>query len=277
MLRSPNPQSRQPAASAQDSDDPRTRLIASATRHFADFGYDGASVRSIAGDAGVNPALINYYFRSKDDLYREAVTRSVRRLADARIEILERLEREAGGKPIPVRELLAATAGPIFAESRQPGTDRHAYIKFLSRLFTHPGPETVEVVFGGLTQLRARVFDALRRALPQIPRRELAWRYLFLSGSVHFTAAQIGYVEVISDGECASADLDTALAHFIAAQAAMLSAPPAGPVDRRLARKFSRLPAPAPAPAVGSAAVARPRKHGRASIQAPLNHSGRSL
>jgi AcrR family transcriptional regulator len=259
----PSPSPRSPAA-ASAVDDPRERLIASATRHFADFGYDGASVRNIAGDAGVNPALINYYFRTKDELYREVVTRSVRRLAEARIEILDRLERAAGGKAIPVRELLAATAGPIFAESREPGTDRHAYIKFLSRLFTHPGPATVEVVFGGLTQLRSRVFDALRRTLPEIPKRELAWRYLFLSGSVHFTAAQIGYVEVISGGECESGDLDTALAHFIAAQAAMLSAPPAGALERRLARKFTGLPATARVAAVPAATV-RPRARRRAA------------
>jgi AcrR family transcriptional regulator len=255
MTPAPSQPTRQTAVA---TDDPRVRLIASATRHFADFGYDGASVRNIAGDAGVNPALINYYFRTKDELYREVVTLSVRRLAEARIEILDRLERAAGGNPIPVRELLAATAGPIFAESREPGTDRHAYIKFLSRLFTHPGPETVEVVFGGLTQLRARVFDALHRALPDIPKRELAWRYLFLSGSVHFTAAQIGYVEVISGGECESGDLDTALAHFIAAQAAMLSAPPTGAAERRLARKFAR-------PPTEPAAVARPRARRRAA------------
>ena len=241
-------------------DDPSVRILESATRQFAEFGFDDTSVRAIAGAARVNPALINYYFRSKDELYREVVTNSVRRLAEARIETLDRLEREADGEPIPVTTLLAATAGPIFAESREPGTDRQAYIKFLSRLFTDPGPGTVEVVFGGLEDLRSRLFQALRRTLPHVPKRELAWRYLFLSGSVHFTAAQIGYVEVISGGECDSHDLDTALAHFIAAQAAMLAAPPTGVVERRLARKFAKVPATAATPT----AAVRPRAHRRA-------------
>ena len=225
-------------------DDPSVRILASATRHFAEFGYDDASVRNIAADAGVNPALINYYFRCKDDLYREVVSHSVQRLAEARIETLDRLEREARGEPIPIKTLLAATAGPIFTESRVPGTDRRAYIKFLSRLFTDPGPHTVDVLFGGLKDLRSRLFEALRRSLPHVPKRELAWRYLFLSGSMHFTAAQVGYVEVISGGECDSHDMDTALAHFIAAQAAMLSAPATGTVERRLARKFASVPPP---------------------------------
>ena len=223
-------------------DDPSARILESATRHFADLGFEDASVRVIAGDAGVNPALINYYFRSKDDLYREVVTHSVKRLALARIETLDRLEADADDQPIPVEVLLAATAGPIFAESGEPGTDRRAYIRFLARLFTHPGAATIAVVFGGLSDLRARVLAALRRSLPHVPRKELAWRYLFLSGSVHFTAAQIGYVEVISNGECDSRDLDTALAHFISAQAAMLSAPATGTSARKLARKYGRPP-----------------------------------
>ena len=136
------------------SDDPSARILQSATRHFAEYGFDDASVRDIAGEAGVNAALINYYFRSKADLYREVVIHSVRRLAESRVEMLDRLEREAGDKPIPVEVLLAATAGPVFAESREPGTDRRAYIRFLSRLFTDPGPETIAVVFGGLKELR---------------------------------------------------------------------------------------------------------------------------
>ncbi|MBL8380814.1 MAG: TetR family transcriptional regulator [Burkholderiales bacterium] len=225
-------------------DDPSARILESATRHFADHGFEDASVRAIAGAAKVNPALINYYFRSKDDLYREVVVHSVQRLAEARLQTLDRLEADAKGAPIPVEVLIAATAGPIFAESQDPGADRRAYIRFLARLFTHPGPATIEVVFGGLTELRSRVFEALRRSLPHVPRRELAWRYLFLSGSVHFTAAQIGYVEVISGGECDSTDLDGALPLFIRAQAAMLSAPAASAGDRRLARKYQRPPDP---------------------------------
>ena len=248
---------RSPKSKPGPMDDPSARILAAATRHFAEFGYDDASVRNIAADAGVNPALINYYFRSKDDLYREVVSHSVQRLAEARIETLDHLEREAGGAPIPIKTLLAATAGPIFAESRVPGTDRRAYIKFLSRLFTDPGPHTVDVLFGGLKDLRSRLFEALRRSLPHVPKRELAWRYLFLSGSVHFTAAQVGYVEVISGGECDSQDMDTALAHFIAAQAAMLSAPPTGAAERRLARKFAKAPPP------GSTPIAQPGPRAR--------------
>ncbi|AML52286.1 TetR family transcriptional regulator [Falsihalocynthiibacter arcticus] len=44
-----------------------------ARRVFTDNGYDGAGLREIAGVAGVNVALINRYFGSKDGLFKAAI------------------------------------------------------------------------------------------------------------------------------------------------------------------------------------------------------------
>lgn len=45
-------------------------LIKSAKKLFASRGFDSVSVREIGEAAGVNPALINYHFESKLELYR---------------------------------------------------------------------------------------------------------------------------------------------------------------------------------------------------------------
>lgn len=45
-------------------------LLKEATRQFAERGYDGVTVRDIAGAAGVNLALIGYYYGGKEGLYR---------------------------------------------------------------------------------------------------------------------------------------------------------------------------------------------------------------
>lgn len=47
----------------------RARLLDAARREFAEHGYDGTSVRRIAGAAGVDAALIFRYFGSKDGLF----------------------------------------------------------------------------------------------------------------------------------------------------------------------------------------------------------------
>src|SRR5215471_4480123 len=48
--------------------DTKTKILEAAFRRLAEDGYAALSVREIGKDAGVNHALINYHFRSKDQL-----------------------------------------------------------------------------------------------------------------------------------------------------------------------------------------------------------------
>lgn len=54
---------------------PNTRdaILAAARQAFAERGYDGASIRSIAAAAGVDPALVHHYFGTKDELFAATV------------------------------------------------------------------------------------------------------------------------------------------------------------------------------------------------------------
>ncbi len=47
----------------------RARLLQAATDSFAELGYEGTSLRTIADDAGVSFQLITYYFGSKEELW----------------------------------------------------------------------------------------------------------------------------------------------------------------------------------------------------------------
>lgn len=51
----------------------RARILDAATTRFAGRGFSGASVRDIAGDAGVDPALVIRHFGTKEQLFLEAV------------------------------------------------------------------------------------------------------------------------------------------------------------------------------------------------------------
>jgi len=53
--------------------DTREAILAAARVAFADKGYDGASIRLIAGGAGVDPALIHHYFGTKEQLFLDAL------------------------------------------------------------------------------------------------------------------------------------------------------------------------------------------------------------
>jgi len=60
----------------------RERLLDTAERLFADRGFAATSVREIADGAGANLGAVNYYFRSKENLYTEVFVRRAGWLRD---------------------------------------------------------------------------------------------------------------------------------------------------------------------------------------------------
>lgn len=51
----------------------REKILGAARSHFATAGFEAATVRAIAADARVDPALVLHYFGSKHDLFRASV------------------------------------------------------------------------------------------------------------------------------------------------------------------------------------------------------------
>ena len=49
--------------------DTRSSILDAARQIFAEKGFDKASIRAIAGDAGVDPALVHHYFGTKEKLF----------------------------------------------------------------------------------------------------------------------------------------------------------------------------------------------------------------
>jgi AcrR family transcriptional regulator len=67
--------------------DTKTALVEAARAVFAENGYDGATVRAIAARAGVDAAMVNHWFGSKEGLFAQAVLQ----LPFSPIELLETL------------------------------------------------------------------------------------------------------------------------------------------------------------------------------------------
>lgn len=61
-----------PAKLDRDGENQREALLQIASAHFARAGYEGASLRAIADEAGLAHGLIRHYFGSKDALWEAA-------------------------------------------------------------------------------------------------------------------------------------------------------------------------------------------------------------
>lgn len=61
--------SRRPRGRRPSGADTRAALLAAARKEFSARGFDGATVRRIAERAGVDPAMVNHWFGSKEALF----------------------------------------------------------------------------------------------------------------------------------------------------------------------------------------------------------------
>jgi AcrR family transcriptional regulator len=57
----------------QRSEETRNAILAAARRRFADDGYERATIRAIAADAGIDPSMVMRYYGSKEGLFAAAV------------------------------------------------------------------------------------------------------------------------------------------------------------------------------------------------------------
>ncbi|MFC4856189.1 TetR family transcriptional regulator [Actinophytocola glycyrrhizae] len=51
----------------------RADILAAARNQFGQRGYNGATIRGIAAEAGVNPALVHHFFGSKEQVFAAAL------------------------------------------------------------------------------------------------------------------------------------------------------------------------------------------------------------
>jgi TetR/AcrR family transcriptional regulator len=110
-----HPPSRQPGRpSADASPETRAALLEAASRLFARHGTGEVSLRRVAQEAGVTPAMVHYYFGSKDGLYDALLEVSFGRVVE-RASALAR-DDDAAGEPAPLAALLELLTGTFLAE-----------------------------------------------------------------------------------------------------------------------------------------------------------------
>ena len=116
-------------------DSTRDRLLATARRVFARDGFEGASIRSITREAGVNLGAVTYHFGSKEELYHEVLRQVLTPLRD-------RMREVASGNDVPVDERVEAVIRGFF-EHLVENPDQPRFMVEL-RLSTRPIPPPVQ-------------------------------------------------------------------------------------------------------------------------------------
>jgi len=111
-----------PAPRRRDADATRQAILDAAKAQFASLGYDRAVLRDIAGDAGVDVALVARYFGGKEGLFLEALKASF----------------GADGTKDWDRASFARDTATMLADSPHRNPERSQSFQFLLRAATSP-------------------------------------------------------------------------------------------------------------------------------------------
>src|SRR3982074_2622116 len=84
----------------------KDRILDSAEALFMEHGFEATSLPTNTGPEGGNHAAVNYHFGSKEELFQAVLARRLDPMNQERIDLLDKVEREAGVKPATCEKIL---------------------------------------------------------------------------------------------------------------------------------------------------------------------------
>lgn len=176
----------------------QTRILDAAEALFMQHGFEGASMRMLTASAGVNLAAINYHFGSKDALVEAVFRRRLDPMNAERLAALERIEQEAGGKPLAPEAIIRAFLRPSLAMIGDTRGGGRTFSRLLGRAYTEPAKTIRQLIGRMYAPAMERFKAAFLRALPELPQDELVWRMHFMFGTLAYTLAATDTVQLIA-------------------------------------------------------------------------------
>jgi AcrR family transcriptional regulator len=186
--------------------DTRERILDVAERLFMAYGYDGTSMRQITGEAGVNLAAVNYHFGSKESLIQEVFRRRLDWLNEERMRVLDRLEAEAGGQPVKPSLIVDAFFGTLLRMAEDEDRGGMTFLRLLGRTLTEPSEFIRAFLAHEYKVVMDRFKEALFRALPEVPKAEIVWRFHFMLGATSYAIAGTDALRLVTDWQIEEED-----------------------------------------------------------------------
>ena len=198
------------------SQDTKSRILDVAEQLFMEHGFEATSLRQLTSSAGVNLAAVNYHFGTKEELFQAVLTRRLDPMNQERIELLGKLERDHGGRPIACERILASMLVPALRLARDEKRGGKNFLRLLGRAYADPAPFIRHFLSEQYAEMIARYKEAFHRALPHLSRQELTWRLHFVMGALSYTLAGTDALKLFSQVTTVEKDNDELLIQRLA-------------------------------------------------------------
>ena len=186
--------------------DTRERILDAAERLFMAHGYEGTSMRQITGEAGVNLAAVNYHFGSKESLMQEVFRRRLDWLNEERMRVLDELEGTAAGKPLKPSQIVDGFFGTLLRMADDEQRGGVTFLRLLGRTLTDPSEFIRTFMAHEYASVVERYKEALFKALPDVPKAEIVWRFHFMLGATSYAIAGTDALRLVTDWQIEAED-----------------------------------------------------------------------
>ena len=177
----------------------REEILDAAETIFAERGYSASTMRDMAHAANVTQAMVNYYFGSKLELFREVYLRRGRRLESERMELLVRVT----SKPsFDVREILRAYLIQAFRLRITAGG--RSFLRLQARVHAEIDEWAFDLRRQAYDQPVRQYAKALAKLLPDLTEDAIYLRFSQLIGIYLYILSDAHRLDEISDGKCSA-------------------------------------------------------------------------
>jgi AcrR family transcriptional regulator len=204
--------------------DTKQIILDTAERLIAEKGIDAVSLRSITSEASVNLAAIHYHFGSKEALVEKVFERRVTPLNTRRLQMLTAAEERAGDDQLEVEEVLRALIAPAMRLYQQEGCEGRRFMQMCGRIYSEQAGYVQRIFDNLFGEVVVRFVTAFRRALPEVPEADRAWRIHFCVGAMIHTMSDSEKLKRFSNGICDPSDTEVAIEQMVRFCAAGLRA-----------------------------------------------------
>ena len=156
----------------------RNAILQAAAREFAEYGVAGARTDAIAREAGVNKALLYYYFKDKETLYGAVLDNAFAGLKETVFQVLD--------SPAPPREKILAYVGAYFDFIASNRLYPRLMQREMMRAREGHSPHIDKIIKDHIQPIFGRLSELLRQGIAQGAFREV--------NPVHFVPSMVAMI-----------------------------------------------------------------------------------
>ena len=163
------------------------RLLDAAELMFAEYGYEGTSLRTITEQAGEHVGLMTYYFKTKEQLFDKVVHRRATEMHRQRLAALKEVGFEARTPLQLIRAIIWAYAGPMIKARLADSSQWQAHVRIMASLMNQK--RWVPLVRKHYDPCVAVFLEHYRRALPEVNFDSLLNAFSFVSSTMLYVCS----------------------------------------------------------------------------------------